>query len=93
MVFSTVIVRVSKDRNPTTTSTTHDISRVSRRVNYVSGAGGMGMGASSTANVGVRSEGVQITLDTVTHRDPSEFELDKIEAGVSPYDHHKPRVL
>ena len=47
------------------------------------------MGTNSSANVGIRSEGVQITLDTVTHRDPSEFELDKLEAGSGPYDHSK----
>ena len=32
-----------------------------------------------------RAEGVQITLDTVTHRDDSEFEMDKMESGSSPY--------
>ena len=87
MVFSAVIIRVSTDR-----------SQISHTSNVASGSqfgftkpGARRTGYATAGNVASmqnqisRAEGVQITLDTVTHRDDSEFEMDKMESGSSPY--------
>lgn len=90
MVFSAVIIRVSADR--TSVSTTGNavsgsgfgFTKSTRRTGLGSRQGVMS-GTVPTVASHIRSEGVQITLDTVTHRDPSEFEMDKMETGSSPY--------
>ena len=98
MVFSAVIIRVSQDR--TNRSVTSNLASGSglgfskaRRTGYTSGhavvSGGNGGGIPSH----LRGGGVQITLDTVTHKDTSEFEMDKIETGSTPYDHTKGEAL
>ncbi|KAF7790971.1 hypothetical protein EIP86_001930 [Pleurotus ostreatoroseus] len=85
MVFSAVIIRVSIDRNNYST-----MSHVSgSRFGFSKGSDGRsnpitrqtaGSGNAPVVNSRARSGGVQITLDTVTHKDPtSEYEMDKIE--------------
>lgn len=95
MVFSAVIIRVSADHVHVSAS-----SNVASGSNFGFTKGGRRPGFASThgaisgtgAGIGVRpAEGVQITLDTVTHRDPAEFEMDKMESGASSY--HKSEVF
>lgn len=97
MVFSTVIIRISADHVEATPSSNaasgsgFGFTKPGRRTAFASTHGGL-----STSNgPGIAShvlhpEGVQITLDTVTHRDP-EFEMDKLESGTSSY--HKSEVF
>ena len=94
MVFSAVIIRVTEDRTNLTATGNHasgsgsyGFNKPSRR-GYGSGHGIISGGAPSVASH-LRSGGVQITLDTVTHKDTSEFEMDKMETGSSPYDPRK----
>ena len=85
MVFSAVIIRVSIDRNNYST-----MSHVSgSRFGFSKGSDGRsnpitrqtaGSGNAPVVNSRARSGGVQITLDTVTHKDPTtEYEMDKLE--------------
>lgn len=88
MVFSAVIIRVSTDKahiNHTSNAASGSqfgFTKPGTRRTFAA-AGNV----ASVNGTMARAEGVQITLDTVTHRDDSEFEMDKMESGSSPYTH------
>ena len=96
MVFSAVIIRVTVDgAHGTTTSNLptnsgFGFSRVTRRSGHLSTRAMTSSNANGITSH-LRSDGVQITLDRVTHTDPSEFEMDKMETGSAPYDHPEPK--
>ena len=86
MVFSAVIIRVSNDRSTRTLTTTgfkmsgsHATNRTRQTV-----ASGHGLNVASH----MHADGVQITLDTITHRD-KDVSSDDIEIQSTSYGRDK----
>ena len=84
MVFSAVIIRVSNDHSAKTMSAANgfklSISNGTRRSRQTATGNGFDMGPHG------RADGVQITLDTITHRDKdvSEFAFENGSNAFSP---------